>query len=215
MPHRANNPTLRTNSRRRGAEAEARLRRILNEAKSQFLEKGYSGASLNEIIARSGGSKATIQKYFGDKSGLFAAVIAGAARQFVESAQIAAAQGSAADVLQAFGESVLEFYLRPDALNVYRGVIAEGHGDRRVAKAFYEQGHARIAAVLASRLSAWHEQGLIHSDDFAADSERFLHMLRAGLYDQTLIGLRKSHTRADVTAQVEGSVRIFLSGLAR
>ena len=208
-------PGSRKPSNRRGTEAEARLARILSEAKAQFLAKGYSGASLNDVIAGSGGSKATIQKYFGGKAGLFATVVAEAAHQLVESAHLAVAQGSPAQILQAFGESVLHFYLRPDALHVYRGVIAAGHPHASVAKAFYEQGHAQIVAALASCLRNWHEQGILHSQDATADADRFLHLLRAGLYEQTLLGLRKSHTRAEVIAQVEGSVGLFLSGLSR
>ena len=208
-------PGPRKPSNRRGAEAEARLTRIVSEAKAQFLAKGYSGASLDDIIAGSGGSKATIQKYFGGKAGLFASVVAEQARQWVESTQLAVAQGTPAQVLRAFGESVLHFYLRPDALHVYRGVIAEGHPHPGVAQAFYERGHAQIVAALAACLKTWHDKGLVHSHDVSADADRFLHLVRAGLYEQTLLGLRKSHTRAELIAQVDGSVRLFLSGLAR
>lgn len=215
MAYRPSKSTAPRGARaRRGAEARSRLRRILSEASRQFLKKGYSGASLNDIIARSGGSKATIQKYFHDKAGLFAAVIAEPARQLVESSQLATTQGSPAQVLQAFGERVLAFYLRPDALNAYRGVIAEGHREARIAKVFYAQGHTQIVAALAARLTEWHEQKLVRSKDATADAERFLHILRAGLYEQTLIGLRKSHSRTAVSAQVEGSVGIFLFGLS-
>ncbi len=214
-PRLSKPPGSRKPANRRGSEAEARLTRILSEASTQFLAKGYSGASLNDIIAGSGGSKATIQKYFGGKAGLFASVVAGQARQLVESTHLAVAQGTPAQVLQSFGESVLHFYLRSDALHVYRGVIAEGHPHPGVAQAFYEQGHAQIVAALASCLKTWREKGLLHSHDVTADADRFLHLVRAGLYEQTLLGLRKSHTRAEVIAQVDGSVRLFLSGLAR
>ena len=41
---------------RRGAEAEARLRRILAVAERMFIERGYAHTSLDAIVRRSGGS---------------------------------------------------------------------------------------------------------------------------------------------------------------
>ncbi|MCC7462071.1 MAG: helix-turn-helix transcriptional regulator, partial [Gammaproteobacteria bacterium] len=49
---------------RRGAEAEARLRRMLSVAERMFVERGYAHTSLDAIVRRSGGSKATLLKYF-------------------------------------------------------------------------------------------------------------------------------------------------------
>lgn len=200
---------------KRAVEAEARQRRVLKEAHRQFLDKGYAHTSLNSVIARAGGSKATLQKYFGNKAGLFAAVITEPAKRFVTSAHIATLEGTPTKVLQTFGETVLSFYLRPDALHAYRGVIAEGHRNPSMAKVFYQEGHTQIAAALASRLGKWHMQKVLYCMHPDADAERFLHLLRAGLYEQVLIGLRRSSTHKEIAAQVEGSVRVFLSGLTK
>lgn len=40
-----------------------------------FLAEGYSGVSVDGIIANIGGSKRTLYAYFGGKEGLFAAII--------------------------------------------------------------------------------------------------------------------------------------------
>lgn len=40
-----------------------------------FAEKGYSGANVNEIVARAGTTKPMIYYHFGSKEGLFAAVL--------------------------------------------------------------------------------------------------------------------------------------------
>ena len=49
---------------------------MLDAAKAVFIEHGYAEATLDEVIRRSGGSRATLYKQFGDKEGLFAAIIA-------------------------------------------------------------------------------------------------------------------------------------------
>ncbi len=55
---------------------ERRRAALLEAAKAVFVEQGYAGATLDDVIAQAGGSRATLYKQFGGKEGLFAAVIA-------------------------------------------------------------------------------------------------------------------------------------------
>ena len=48
---------------------------ILEAAKAVFAAEGYSGAHVNEIVARAGTTKPMIYYHFGSKEGLFAAVL--------------------------------------------------------------------------------------------------------------------------------------------
>ena len=48
---------------------------ILDAAKAVFADKGYSGAHVNDIVARAGTTKPMIYYHFGNKEGLFAAVL--------------------------------------------------------------------------------------------------------------------------------------------
>jgi AcrR family transcriptional regulator len=50
-------------------------RNILDVARHQFVEKGLSGARVDEIAARTATSKRMIYYYFGDKEGLYRAVL--------------------------------------------------------------------------------------------------------------------------------------------
>lgn len=49
---------------------------LITAATEIFLQYGFEGATLDMIIERAGGSRTTLYKNFGDKEGLFAAVIA-------------------------------------------------------------------------------------------------------------------------------------------
>jgi TetR/AcrR family transcriptional repressor of cmeABC operon len=55
---------------KRGLE---RRQKILQAAKTVFIEQGYANASINEIVRLSGGSLGTIYRFFGNKLGLFEA----------------------------------------------------------------------------------------------------------------------------------------------
>ncbi len=48
---------------------------ILDAAHALFAERGYSGAHVNDIVARAGTTKPMIYYHFGSKEGLFAAVL--------------------------------------------------------------------------------------------------------------------------------------------
>jgi len=54
---------------------EQRRDRILKEAEALFLQHGYAGASVNEVVRRAGGSLATLYGEFGSKENLFAEAI--------------------------------------------------------------------------------------------------------------------------------------------
>lgn len=56
-------------------ELSARGRAILDVAVDVFLELGFENASVDEVVRRASGSKATVYKMFGNKEGLFAAVV--------------------------------------------------------------------------------------------------------------------------------------------
>jgi AcrR family transcriptional regulator len=67
--------------RPRAADADATRRDILAVATAEFAAKGYSGARIDEIAARTSTSKRMIYYYFADKQGLFVAVLEAAYRR--------------------------------------------------------------------------------------------------------------------------------------
>lgn len=200
---------------RRAGEAQARIAAILRAASQLFGTRGYEATTLQDVLARSGGSKATLRKYFGDKPGLFSAVVAEVTRRFVDGAGFSDVEGSPADALATIGRSVLRFYMRQEALQAYRGAVGGGYRDAGMARSFYERGHLVVRDALARRLSAWADEGLLEGSDCAADADHFLHLLRAGSHEQAVLGLRKSVPTAELDRRVARAVRIFLGGVLR
>jgi AcrR family transcriptional regulator len=199
---------------RRGAEAEARLRRILDVAQRMFIEHGYQHTTLDAILARSGGSKATLLKYFGNKAGLLTAILNRVAEHLVADAVDAAQFGDPRKALTAFGTAVLSFYVRPDSLVIYRSVIAEGYRHPALARGFYYGAHDKFVTALAARLQNWHATGLIVSADPRADANRFLSLLRANLLERGLLGITKSFSATEIGREVAACVQMFMHGIA-
>jgi len=179
-----------------------------------FQKQGYEHTTLADILARSGGSKATLRKYFGNKAGLFAAVVTAATERFVQTLDEPDSLAPPACALLEIGVAILKFYLQPQALAAYRGVVGSGYHEHAMARAFYEKGHALVRERVATRLRLWHTMGLLTSADSDRDADCLLHLLRAGVYEQSLIGLRQSTSNASINATVRRAVEIFLHGVA-
>lgn len=71
----------RGGTRGRTNDPEATQRNILMVATAEFADKGFSGARVDEIAALTNTSKRMIYYYFGDKEGLFIAVLEDAYRR--------------------------------------------------------------------------------------------------------------------------------------
>lgn len=67
--------TATTTRPRRERNREATQARILAAAEAEFAQKGYDGARLRDVAARAGVHHALLHHYFGDKVGLFRAVV--------------------------------------------------------------------------------------------------------------------------------------------
>src|SRR3546814_7792021 len=59
----------------RSRRQDERREKILQAATEVFFKSGFAGASIDEVIAKVGGSKRTIYDYFGNKEELFAAIV--------------------------------------------------------------------------------------------------------------------------------------------
>lgn len=200
---------------RREPEAVARKQQLVRQASQLFRHNGYRQTSLAAIIAGAGGSRETLAKYFKNKAGLYAAVIHQGAAEFVEQTDLAAIKGTPATVLRVFGELALRFFLQPAALMTYRDVISEGIHAPEIAVAFYQTGHRHLTNALSAQLAHWRRRALINSSDPEVDADCFTHLLRAGIHEQVLLGLRSRATDAEIKASVANAVRVFLKGIAR
>ena len=210
-----NTPDMKPVANRREAEAVARRQQILRHASNLFRLQGYRHTSLAEVIALSGGSRETLAKYFKNKAGLYAAVIQQGAIDFVEHSDLAALSGTPERVLCSYGELALQFFLRPAAMRTYRDVISEATYAPDVAAAFYRTGHRRLTEALAAKLRVWHLQGLVNTPDPENDADCFTHLLRSGIHEQLLLGLRSRPTQAEIKQKAADSVRLFLRGIGR
>jgi AcrR family transcriptional regulator len=72
--HDGSAPVVAPHRRRRWAKTDATQQRILNAAIAVFRERGYSAATIGEVVSASGASIGSIYHHFGGKAELFLAI---------------------------------------------------------------------------------------------------------------------------------------------
>ena len=120
-------------------KTEAKRQAILKAAAEVFREVGFERASVSEIRARIGGSKATLYNYFPSKEKLFFEVMYQAKE--LELGAITAALNADTDDLKGelsrFGQKLVSALYSPDAIAIRRLAIAES-GHSNIGKVVYE-----------------------------------------------------------------------------
>lgn len=137
------------------ARGTARREAVLRAATEVFLESGYEKAALSEIIARAGGSKALVYEQFGDKAGLFAAMMAERCAEILQPLNDEIPKPEEPRVaLTRFARRFLAVICEPKALALQRIANSEGHRYPDIADAYFASGHdvafAKLAGYLAS-----------------------------------------------------------------
>jgi len=137
---------------------------LLSTATTLFLEHGYAGVSVDEIVKQCGGSKTNVYRQFGDKEGMFVAAIEALCKEFLrEFNALDLAQANLADGLHKLGRALLRQLVQPRHIAFQRLVLAESGRFPRLAQSWFDAGpkttQAAIARFLGTRLSL-NEAGL-------------------------------------------------------
>ena len=212
-------PTACNEDKFDGKQRAAQFRRdaLVRSTREQIMEHGPNNVRLAEILRLAGGSKATVVKYFGDREGLIAAAITETAQEAMHTLELEMPARSLTleEGLSHILTGLLRFYLLPETLTVYRGVIAAA--GTPLATSFYANGHQVIVSGLASLLQRLACQDACPSTDWEAAAGQLTHMLRSGVYEQALIGLIACPIdEVTIAAHAGSTAKLFLRGaLAR
>ena len=98
--------------------------KLISAARHAFADKGFTAASMDDLTAEVGLTRGALYHNFGDKKGLFAAVVAQLDGEMAQQAQKAgAAMPDAWEGLLAEGAAYIEMALRPE---IQRIVLLDG-----------------------------------------------------------------------------------------
>jgi len=149
----------------RPAGGDATVREaLLGTARSLFLARGYASVTIRQLAAAAGSSPATIHYHFGDKLGLYRAMLDAAVAPVAEALQRLGdpARGPEVDAAEVIG-----LYTRMLAANpwvpalIVQEVLAEGG---RFREQFIEHFAGRLAPLLVAIFEREQARGAVRSD---------------------------------------------------
>ena len=152
-----------------GAENTAKRRQILDGARKVFLEQGFDGASVNDIVRETGVSKGTIYAYFPSKERLFETLVFEDRRDQAERLFDGLdPKRPAIDVLKEMGYRFGRMLTSPGQVAYFRMVLAAAAKFPEAGRAFYEAGPryriARLTDFVAEKVNQGELQDLRSRD---------------------------------------------------
>jgi TetR/AcrR family transcriptional repressor of cmeABC operon len=186
---------------------------FLDAATEMFVEKGFEASSLQEIVGRAGGSLATLYRMFGNKEGLYQAVIerkASAAYGELDLPELP--NQPPEEVLFEVGRRLLDLILVDDTTDLNRLMIAEASRTPRLREIFLEQAPNRLYRILSGYLDHQVGQGVMQVEDTHLAAVQFVEMIKGDVYMRQLLGERLQLSRQECDRRVRHAVNIFLRG---
>lgn len=195
------------------SRGELRREALLASGRRVFLQHGFAGASIDEIVRLTGGSKASLYSYFGSKDGLFEAMVEEGCDDFLRNVAIPRKlEGSLQETLIAFGMRFFEVFSDPERVMLMRAIMAEANRAPHLANAFYARGPMRACKQLASFFTDCHKRGLLHAPDAEFAAIQFITLIKGHCQFRSLLGLSPIALEMPIEEFVATNVDLFLKG---
>lgn len=188
-------------------EQEERRRRVLDAAFDELIERGYEKVTMLAIARRAGASKETLYSWFGNREGLFRAMIADNADATSEGVRRAlGGDASPVDTLARFGVGLLSLLTdeRSVALNRASMVVPALAGD------LLQNGRHRVGPIVEQYLASLDGRDGLRVDDAASAFETFYGLLIRDSQIRVLLG-EPAPTRRQIEQRADEAARQFIS----
>jgi TetR/AcrR family transcriptional repressor of mexJK operon len=193
-----------------GPVRNSKTDQLMRGARKVFMERGFEGASVDEIAREAGASKATLYSYFPDKRQLFEAVMQAECGRTGEVLPTGPADEPLEAALRRMARGFSAFLFSPGAQEMFRVCIAEAGRFPELGAAFHATGPAQAHARLAGFFEAARDRGELAVDDPATAAEQFAALCKAGLFLRALLG-GPPPVPAEVERVADEAVRTFLA----
>lgn len=190
-------PALRKRGRPTADERRTRETEILTAALGVFLRTGYGASTVDELAAAAQVTKRTLYAYYGDKAGVFAAMV----RDLAAAVSLDAA--SDRDTLETLAARIVSRVHSDELVGLHQLVIAESTRFPELALILHSSGDARHIARLAEHIRA--ERGPA-SEPLA---EPLFSLLLGERHRRRLLGIDPPPTPAQAAAHADAALALL------
>ncbi len=192
-------------------KSSERRRAILDVAAELFLEHGYVATSMNEIVSRIGGSKATIYAHFDNKEGLFAGVVDDLLGDILQALkELDVGHMELSEGLEFVGRRSLEVLNSERGVALQRLVFAESARAPEIALLYYEHGPGQGHRHLEDFLRRQQKQGNLINLEPVRAADYFLGLLLHKITLQRHYGVVKTLSARQIKQHVTRVVDDFM-----
>ncbi len=192
-------------------KSEAKRQEILQAANEVFRKTGYERASMDEISAQVGCSKATLYSHFASKEELLYVVLTETTDPDFLATYATLKPGSPIrPTLRQFGERLLTLLYSAELQSLRRLVIAEA-GRSDIGKRCYELGPAHSIAAVTEFLRNATTEGQIRKCDPRLAAMHLHGLLEAEWLYPILFQTLSRPSREQIRTAVDNAVIVFLS----
>jgi AcrR family transcriptional regulator len=190
----------------------AKRQQIMDGARRVFLQDGFDGASIGDIVRAAGVSKGTLYAYFPSKDTLFEALVTEDRRKQAEVLfTLDENDRDVARVLRRLGQTFLDMLLSPASLDFLRVVIGAAAKFPGIGKAYFDAGPCFGTTRLGNYLERVASQGLLRVDDPQLAARQFLDLCKTGIHLRLLLGDREPPAPEEIERNLTNAVKVFLA----
>jgi len=186
----------------------ARSEEIVTAATEVFFEKGYGRTSMDDIIAKVGGSKRTLYSHFPGKDALFVAIVRKISGQALSGFQ-PQLEGDFGTTLREMGTHYLEILLKPQTISLFRAMVSEAPHFPHLAKTFFENGPHRISSHFSEFFKLHNAKGVYRIANPELAARQFLGMMRGDLHLAVVL-TAKSPTKREIAQTIDDAIETLM-----
>ncbi|SHJ53607.1 transcriptional regulator, TetR family [Paraburkholderia terricola] len=192
-------------------KTEEKRQAIVDAAFEVFSETSFEQASMSDIAARAGASKATLYGYFQSKEEMFFEVMHECAAHEIKGAfALLKTSVPIREALTSFGKHYLIAILKPQLLAVRRLAIHEG-GRSHVGALFYERGPKLGWQTVANFLQQSCEAGHLRKCNVTVATAHLRALFEAELAELCLLGVPTDTSARNITQVVNRALDVFMA----
>lgn len=177
-------------------------------------EKGCEAATLSDIIAVSGGSRATVYEAFGGKDGLIEAAVAERCTAFSDSMQLVLDErNDPRTVLETLAFAFLTKVSDPESVRTLGIFVAEGGRFPHMIETFLRHGPRELTGRIARYLAAATRAGQLQVDEPDLAADLFLSLLHGQWLVRVMSQVEAAPPPDVLRRRARAAVAIFLEGV--
>lgn len=185
---------------RSGRGTSSKCEQILQSAGQLFLQQGYERTSMSQIARMAGVSKGSLYNHFENKADLFTAFFEERSRTRLNTLKSVsrAPQPDLRTALRQAAATIITLMIDPEAIGLYRIVVAEANEFPNLADTLWHYGVSRTLTGLAEWFADKHATGQLVIRDIDLAAEQFLTMCQTRIIHRSRLSLPVDTSQASI-----------------